>query len=321
MKHFILLTVFCLSFSCQTTKTVEAPKNKKRNPHLKLGNEYARDGLLKEAVIEYRKGLTHPAVHTKPALYRNIGIIQVKLGDYKNARKTLDRALPEYDDSFELHFYKAEAHRALEEYDQAIYHYKRADKLKPGNLKLQKALAWSYFKIRYYAKALIISKNALKKNRKDPQIHLILARALIKTHRYRSAGKVLSSAKRFAGETELAHIQSIEGDLHLRNKNYEAAIKSYRAALKIQPLLSGALRGLGICLLEDKQVDKSIKYLERAMRIRPHDAQTYLVLGRAYKDRDIRKSRVFYKRFLKYASNDPEYLDEVVEVRKELKKL
>jgi tetratricopeptide (TPR) repeat protein len=320
IKFFIASFILVHLVSCVSTNDSEANIKDSRTSSessFALANKYARDGLLSEAIEHYKRALK--GGKHKDAIFRNMGIIQVKIGDYRSAVNSFTQAEKKFDDDFEFNFYKAEAHRALKQYDKAIYHYTRADNLRPNQGRVQKALAWTYFQIRYYAKALTIGKQLLKNHKDDNQVYLIVARTLLKTNRDESALKVLNAAKKHANQTEMSYIKSIEGDIYLNRKSYDEAARAYRYALKKQPLLAGALYGLGQCLVQDKQIDRGIKYLERAMRVRPDHAETYLSLGNAYKLKNDSKYKSYMKQFIKLSANDPELLGEAEKIKESLK--
>ena len=85
---------------------------KKQTDFVEIGNQYARDGLLREAGDSYRKALSTSPNDTTAR--RNLGIIQVKTGDYKNAIRNLERSMTVYEDNHDANFYLAEAYRAQE---------------------------------------------------------------------------------------------------------------------------------------------------------------------------------------------------------------
>jgi tetratricopeptide (TPR) repeat protein len=152
-------------FGCATTPKPE---------HLPLGNQYAKDGLLREAAEEYKK-----AIAEKPQLaaaHRNLGMVLVKLGDYKAASRHLEQAIGKYEKDFDANYYLGESYRAQDKYAEAIFRYKKALKLKDGDVRAMKPLAWSYFKIRYYSEALVTARELQKAAPEDDQVGVILAR-------------------------------------------------------------------------------------------------------------------------------------------------
>ena len=85
---------------------------------------------------------------------RNLGIVQVKLGDYEKAIENLKFSLLKYPNNYQNNFYLGEAQRALGDFDNAIYSYKSALNVRPRDFNATKALAWSYYKIKYLSAAL-----------------------------------------------------------------------------------------------------------------------------------------------------------------------
>jgi len=292
--------------SCATT----TPKN---HNLVKLGNEYAKDGLLREAVETYRK-----AINMDPndrVARRNLGIVLVKAGSYEDASAQFEKVIGSFENDYEVNFYLAEAYRANKKYAEAIYRYKKALTIKPNNTKAQKALAWSYFKIRYYSQALDLAVKLKKAEPKDPQVAIILSRTLLKLNKKTAALKILNRSKSYAKEESLPYFQSVEGDILLAMGKCSTAIGVYREALKVQPLLAGALLGLGQCHLEVGQVSQAITYMERAVRIKPDLIDALYLLGKAYENTSPQKSMKFYKKFRQQASKDPEFLDQVSEAK------
>ena len=56
----------------------------------------------------------------------------------------------------------------------------------------------------------------------------------------------------------------------------EAAVEEYQRALDINPNFAAAHGHLGLALAFDGQSDKAITHLEQAVRMSPHDPQTFL---------------------------------------------
>ena len=303
--------IAALLFGCATDDSV--------NPvsAVDQGNQYARDGLLREAAQSYRKALTKDAANV--VAHRNLGLIYIKTGEYKKAILHLQKALPKFRDNFETNFYLAQALRAEERYGDAIYYYKIALEQKPGDPKTLKALAWSNYKIRYYTEAFRLVTDLQKVANDDVQTHIITARVLLKMQKEKKALVVIKNAQTLAKKSELPYLQSVEGDVLMAMKKWDEAQKSYRAALKEQPLLAGSLLGLGRSLIETGQrTDQAIVYIERALRIKPQLKEGLFDLGKFYEKSDPKRSARYYRSFKKQAASDPEFADEVAAVTAKL---
>ena len=299
----VVISVFTI-ISCSTTpsnQTLNEPPN-----YMKLGFQYANDGLFREAEGAYKKALAQNKQN--PTAHRNIGIIYVKIGDYAKAINHLERSIEHYHKDYDAQFFLAEAYRMKEKYDEAIFRYKRSLKLNPKATKSLKALAWSYFQIRYYSEALRTALKLHKSASNDMQSSIILARIYNKVEEPSKALAIVRKAALHATKTELPYLLSVEGDIYLNMKKYNEASNVFRAALKDQPLLPGALLGLGICLQETGQKPElAAQYIERAIRIKPRMIEGFYYLGKVYQHEDKEKSAKYFRVFIKRAASDPDF--------------
>ncbi len=308
-----LVSVFSLS-GCATTN-----KQAAQHPHLHQGNQYARDGLYREAIREYEEALKNPLKVN--AARRNMGMVYVKMGEFAKAETELKKAITHYQNNFECNFYLGEALRAQEKYADAIYHYQKADRLRHNDVKNLKSLAWSYFKIRYYSEALTVVRRVIKARAGDEQANIILARTLLKLKQPDKALIVIKKAQKKADKQLFAYFKSVEGDILFDLDKVPEAAEAYRAAMKRQPLLAGALLGLGRCELHKGNTTEAIKFMERAARLKPTMAQTQYFLAKAYEGVDKDKSLNHYRKFGRLAAADPEFLTQITEVKQRISML
>lgn len=329
MPRAITLAVLSLvPLACHTLPLFEGPKitapsapatqaSAALSPLLDQANQYARDGLYREAVAAFRKHLADRPKDT--AAHRTLGIIYVKTGAYKLAIQHLLEALPAYPDNAELNYYLAEAYRTQNRYADAIFHYKRTLQEDPKNLNALKALAWSYYSIRYYAEALKTAKTLKKMDPNDFQISIINARILNKIDMNDKALAILRKTEALSSPDELPFLNSVKGDILLDQGEKEAAEQAYRKALQDQPLLPGALAGLAKKYIKDQQnLDLAITYLERALRIRSNLTEAYFLLGQAYEKKDPKKALDNYRVFAREAAMDPEFQRELVKAKEKI---
>jgi tetratricopeptide (TPR) repeat protein len=293
---------------CATTGAHKGDKD-----FIAQGNQYARDGLLREAAEEYRKALVqNPGNATAN---RNLGMVLVKTGDYKGAVTYLEKSLTKFSVDYDANFYLGEAYRALDQYADAIFRYKMALKLRPNEIRPLKALAWSFFKIRYYSEALSTAKKLVARAPADEQAAIILARTLLKVKRSGEALATLQNATNRAPKQAKPYLKSVEGDIYYETGDKKKAAEAYKLALKDQPMLAGALLGMGKCLADEGNNPKAISFMERAVRVRPNLTEAHYLLGRAYEKSDPGKSVRYYQNFRKQAATDPEYLGQLDEVK------
>ncbi len=297
--RYIVLAILCSGF-------LGACKQRRSYADLNKANQFARDGLYREAIDNYKKAMRYKA--KRHVVNRNLGMVYVKTGNYKKAETHLRKSKDKYINNFENNFYLGEALRAQNKFADAIFHYQKALSVKPQDYKAMKSLSWSFFKIRYYSEALKTAKQLIKKSPQDPQANIILARTLIKLKRSNLAYKSLRRIEKSTSPKSRPYIASVMGDALYEMKNTSKAMKAYKFALKGQPLLAGALLGFGRCLLKANKVKDAVTYLERAVRSKPNLIEGHYLLGRVYEKVNSRKSIKYYNRFRKLAVSDPEYI-------------
>lgn len=300
-----------LNAGCATT-------SEKRNL-VSQGNQYAKDGLLREASESYKKALAQKP--NNATAQRNLGMVLVKMGDYKGAVRHLEKAMSRYEKDFDANFYLGEAYRAQDKYAEAIFRYKKSLKIKDGDPRALKPLAWSYFKIRYYSESLVIARQLQKVAPEDDQTGIILSRTLLKLKRPQESLAVLKGAKKSIQKSSRAFYNSVEGDIQYEMNHTDEASAAYREALKDQPLLAGALLGLGRCMLDQGKQKQAITYMERAVRIRPRLTEAHYLLGKAYEKTDREKSLRYYQFFRKQAASDPEFIGYLNDVKSKISEL
>lgn len=305
--------------TADNAKKSDKSAQKKLTPeeNLKAGNKYAKDGLYREAIQKFQLVIHSDAKN--PEANRNLGIVYVKTGQYDNAIKHLSIAIEKLPRNFETNYYLAEAKRTQDKFDEAIFHYKTALEIEPKNTQTMKALAWSYFQIRYYKAAFDVAKNLKSLVKNDVQVDIILARILDRMGRPKAALNTLQKALTYTESSQLPYLKSVLGDVYMRAGNCKKAKDIYQDALKKQPLLAGALLGLGKCLIkEGGRDDLARSYLESAVRIKPKLVEAYYLLGKSYEKIDLKKSARYYAIFGKNAAGDPTFLDQVANTRRRI---
>ena len=312
IKTIFVYLLILTSISCKT-------KTSTKKPLLQLGNQYAKDGLFQEAVTTYKRGIVKNP--DEPLFARNLGIILVKLGDYKNAIKYLEQSYDSYSDNFDTNYFLAEAYRSRDQYAKAIFHYEKSLRIRIGDPDASRALAWSYYKVRYYKQTMNIVDSILANNQNDVQTTLIKIRTYIKLRLYNKAKILTERTLRQSKAHQKQYLRTLLADIHMESGRVGKAREIYRKVLKEKPLLPGSLYGLGRCYLKTQNWKKAIGYLEQAIRVRPHFVEAYYSLGKAYERKDTAKAVYYYRRFYKMASKDPAFIPILSGVRKKIKTL
>ena len=285
---------------------------------LEQANQFARDGLLREALQtldDYLEKNPNDA-----AAHRTVGIILVKTGSYKKAAHHLEKAFATYPNNYEVNFYLGESMRMQNRFADGIYHYKRALEVEAKNVNSLKALAWSYYNIRYYSEAIRTTRLLRTLAPNDFQVSIILARVLNKTDMNDKALSILNRSEALTAAENIPFLNSVKGDILLSMGEKQAAEQAYRKALQDQPLLPGALIGLARKLIDDKKPnnDIAISYLDRALKIRPSLIEAYYLLGKAHQQKAPSKAIEYYRIFTREATYDPSFQTELAEIKPQL---
>lgn len=308
LKYTFFVSALNVASGCQTTKEPS---------QLALGNEYAKQGLIREAIDQYRKVLNDDPDNV--AGNRNLGIMLVKSGDYKNAARHLEISAKKIPLDFDLNYYLGEACRAEGRYGDAVYYYQQSLRIKPSDPRSLKALAWSFFKMRYYAEALSNVKKLMRIEPSDSQAAVIAARIYIKLKRFDEALATIQGAMSSTDKLGLPYLKSIEGDIFFNLGELARAKQAYSIALKEGPLTASALFGMGRVMKMANDKKRAVNYFERALRVRPELAEAHYLLGEILEETNPKLARMHLEIFTKLAATDPDLIPEVEKSRKRLR--
>ena len=309
-----LALILATTSACATTSNPRATSQQAQPSLVSQGNQFAKDGLLREAVEMYKKAIAKDPNNL--AAYRNLGIVLVKAGDNAGAITNLEKAMPEFDNNFDANFYLGEAYRAEDKYAEAIFRYKNALKIQEDEPRAMKSLAWSYFKIRFYSEALNTAQRVQKKNPEDEQAPIILARTQLKLKRENEALATLKKGSEKASKAAQPYYHSVTAEVLAAQGKSKEAMETWRKALKAQPMLAGALMGTGQILLAEGKKKEAVEFLERAVRIKPKMFEGHYWLARGLEESNPERSLKYFNHFRKNAANDPEFTDLIQDARK-----
>lgn len=301
-------------------KTISPPSRGQHEPAkdqlVSQGNQFARDGLLREAVDTYKKAITKNPANT--VARRNLGIVLLKAGDAKGAILNLESSIRNFEENFESNYFLAEAYRAEDKYAEAIYRYKKALKIKPDDTRALKSLAWSYFKIRFYSEAISVASKLQRKNPGDEQALMILARTQLKLKRENEALATLRRGLDRSTPLSRPYFESVMAEVYAAQGRNAEALDTWKSALKNQPMLAGALMGTGRLLLEMGRQKEAVEHLERAVRIKPKMNEGHYWLARSLEQTSPDRAMKYFSFFKKHAATDPEFVELIQDTKKRL---
>ena len=213
----------------------------------------------------------------------------------------------------------------------------------PTNKNLQKessSIAKNAYQLLYFGQnkeSLNLAKLAVKINKKDEKLWLILAEAQIANKLYKNALDSLKKAEKinsniveiyfaksnvYIQTAQLKNAKSaletalkIEpnnyktifqlGNIFLMEKNYSKAEKLFDKSVKIKPDFWQAINNQGLAYFEKDKINTSIKLFEKAINIE-ENAEPLLGLASCLRTKDIKLALKLAKKAL---TKDPNYVD------------
>jgi Flp pilus assembly protein TadD len=120
---------------------------------------------------------------------------------------------------------------------------------------------------------------ALSINPADPKAHFQFAVCLLSLGRNDEARKQFEQVQKLAGESR--HVTYYLGRLDLLSSDYASAIKRLGSVAEDPPFPDTAFH-LGVAYISSGDVAAGTKWLERAVKLLPHDYRVHYRLARAY---------------------------------------
>ena len=235
---------------------------------------------------------------------------------------------------FLIGFYllKAEQVRSLVPY----YYFPTIKNLQKESLSIGKN-AYQLLYFGQYKQSLNLAKLAVKINKTDEELWLILAEAQIANEFYKNALSSLSEAQKinpniseiyFAKSNIYLKTSQLKkaknalevglkiepnnhkaifqlGNIHLMEKNYSDAIKLFDKSVKIKADFWPAINNKGLAYFEKNNVDQSIKLFEKAISIE-ENAEPLLGLASCLRTKNIKEAIELAKKAL---SKNPKYVN------------
>lgn len=283
------------------------------------GNDAALKGDFPSAISYYEKALAN--VPDSDAAKRNLGIVLVKVGNYRRARDMLQAVTKAYPADVEVFYFLGEAQRGLQSFNEATTSYQRALRIDGNDMRAQKALAWTWYKTGQNDRSLMLMQPLLRASPGDLQVRLIVASALNKRKRFSEAAETLSPVEKsgftirgrdkMSAESERALLMTALADASYGLENYAKAAALYTEVLKTRPFLATALVGSAKCDIRSSLNQRALAKLARAVKADPNSPEAHFLLARLNEKVDASKALFYHKRFLLLAQDRSEFGDAV----------
>ncbi len=239
-------------------------------------------------------GLWHITHASPPNEYYQRGVKYLEKARYQQAVKVFDEAIrsvkADVDKIWlaEVHYQKASAYYALEEFETAVLEYKEAITHNPKSTVFYNALGVTYSELKQYKAALDAYKKALALSPTKAEPHYNIGLVHLKQGTFPLAVDAFKQAVTIDAKWSDAHSGLAEA--YLKQGLLSQAEKSYAKAARLNPRGITAILGLGQVYAKQARYDDAITKFKKVIDIQ-HDntdahyqlAQIYIKLGQKEK--------------------------------------
>ena len=189
------------------------------------------------------------------------------------------------------------------QYEQSLNLAKLAVKIDKTNEKLWLILAEAQLANELYEQALNSLNKAQKINSNTSEIYFAKGNIYFRISQLKNAKTALKTGLRIEPNNHKAIFQL--GNILLMEKNYSEAIKLFDKSVKVKPDFWQAINNQGLAYYEKDNINRSIKFFEKAISIEDN-AEPLLGLASCLRIKDIKSALKLAKKAL---TKDPNYVD------------
>jgi len=189
------------------------------------------------------------------------------------------------------------------QYEQSLNLAKLAVKINKRDEKLWLILSEAQVANKLYKNALISLNKAQKINPKNSEIYILQGNIYLKTSKLQKAKTALETALKFESKNYKAIFQL--GNILLMEKNYLEAIKLFDQSVKIKPDFWQAINNKALAYFEKNNINLSINLFEQAISIE-ENAEPLLGLASCLRNKDIQLALQLTKKAL---MKNPKYVN------------
>ena len=189
------------------------------------------------------------------------------------------------------------------QYEQSLNIAKLAVKINKNDEKLWLILSEAQVATKLYKNALISLNKAQEINPTNSETYILKGNIYLKTSKLQKAKTALETALRIESNNYKAIFQL--GNILLMEKNYSEAIKLFDKSVKIKPDFWQAINNKGLAYYELNDINLSIKLFEKAISI-GDNAESLLGLASSLRIKDIKLALQLAKKAL---AKDPNYVN------------
>ncbi len=188
------------------------------------------------------------------------------------------------------------------QYKQSLNLAKLAVKINKGDEKLWLILSEAQLANKLYKNALNSLNKAQKINSKNSEIYFAKSNIYLKISQFENAKRSLETGLKIEPNNHKAIFQ--KGNILLMEKNYSEAIELFDKSIKIKPDFWQAINNQGLAYFEKNDINLSIKFFEKAISIEDN-AEPLLGLASCLRIKDINLAIQLAKKSL---NKNPNYV-------------
>ena len=189
------------------------------------------------------------------------------------------------------------------QYEQSLNLAKLAVKINKKNEQLWLILSEAQSANNLYKKALISLNKAQKLNSNMSEIYFAKSNIYLKISQLKNAKNALETGLKIEPNNHKAIFQL--GNIFLMEKNYSGAIELFDKSVNLKPDFWQAINNKGLAYFEKNNVDRSIQLFEKAISIEDN-AEPLLALASCLRVKDIKLALELAKKAL---NKDPNYVN------------
>jgi tetratricopeptide (TPR) repeat protein len=231
-----------------------------------LGAAYVRLGRFEEAIEQYKLALR--ADPANPAFHFNLGLAYYKAGLHADAIRELEPVVAAQPDNVSAVLLLADSELQQGEYQRAIDLLAVRESQFPDDLAFGYILGTALVRMGHRDRGQVYIDRIFKAGA-TAEAHLLIGTALLQARDFPAAVPELKKAVDL--NPQLPSARTTYGRALLGVGDAEAAIREFQRALQSNPNDFEANLQLGALRKRDQRNDEALVYLNRAMRLRPHD--------------------------------------------------
>ena len=181
---------------------------------------------------------------------------------------------------------------------------KLAVKINKSNEKLWLILSEAQIANKYYQEALFSLKKAQKINNQASEIYFAKSNLYLKQSNLKEAKIALETGLKIEPNNHNAIFQL--GNIFLMKKDYESAVKFFDKAIKIKPNFWPAINNLALAYFEQDKINISIRLFKKAISIK-ENAEPLLGLASCLSNQDLNSALTLAEEALRKNPNYVEY--------------